>query len=96
MPRERIRAFLQGHHRTHRWSPDGREGYEAVELDAAGLRWFRWSHRMLEGGERDVETQSWESFAQSGPLREAPEAVLEAIREAAREHAADPMSGRNA
>lgn len=80
MDRDRLARWLGSGHRTLRWSAGSRDGYEAVETTDQGLVWYRWSHRIPDGGERDRELQSFEDFEARGALRSPPDAVLEQLR----------------
>jgi hypothetical protein len=71
--------------RTFRWN-DGTstEGYDAVELDDAGLVWFRWSHRHGAGGRREAGRQTFAGFLEAGPLLTPPAHLLAELERIAR------------
>jgi hypothetical protein len=71
--------------RTFRWN-DGTstEGYEAVELDEAGLSWFRWSHLHGAGGRIETGRQTFAAFLEAGPLLAPPPHLLAELERLAR------------
>lgn len=81
MDRKALSRFLNGGHETLRWNKGGRDGYEAVETDDEGLRWYRWSHELGAGHPLDEARQSYAAFLADGPLRPAPPAVVAKLRQ---------------
>lgn len=80
MDRDALRRFLEDPGRTLRWNRGERLGYEAVEIRAGRLIWFRWAHEL---GERvEVVEQSAAEYARDGAPRSAPPRVLAAVADA--------------
>ena len=76
--------------RTFRWN-DGTstDGYEAVEVEAGGLRWFRWSHVHGAGGRSELGVQSFATFLAEGPPLAVPRHVLAELERLAQTELAD-------
>jgi hypothetical protein len=83
------RSWLHGDSRTWRWnegSYEERGSYDAVEASPAGLDWYHWNHRHGDGGSQARHHQTFAEFAQSGPMREMPDALCTDLRRWLAEH----------
>jgi hypothetical protein len=90
MDRSRLQAWIRDTRRTWRWRQPGFDGYEAVEATGDGLRWYRWSHEIADGGPSAVELQSYAHFFEQGPLRPMPPEQLEQLRRWLADHELGP------
>lgn len=81
LDREQLRSWLQAKSRTFRYN-DGThaEFFDAVDVSAEGLRWYRRSHQVGDDELIDVKTQTVAAFLADGPAREAPARVVQQVR----------------